>query len=104
MQSLMSGLTHSYKTIEITGGETKGKVEDEVSEPKSVVKEIDVKGQEVEGFGGSLLSDENEWEGVQSTKFNEMFGVATSYVVSMEANLPQKVLNEVQMELYGGST
>jgi len=40
----MSGLTHSYKTIEITGGETKGKVEDEVSEPKSVVKEIDVKG------------------------------------------------------------
>jgi acyl-CoA-binding protein len=89
------------KTLEIAESETEVKVEEEVTGSGYAVKEIDVKGKETEGFGGSLLSDEDEWEGVESTELDEMFGVAASYVASMEANLSQKIPNEAQMELYG---
>lgn len=89
------------ETLEIAESEAEGKVEEVVSEPGYAVKEIDVKCKEAEGFGGSLLSDEDEWEGVESTELDEMFGVAASYVASMEANMSQKVPNEAQMELYG---
>lgn len=89
------------KTLEIAESEAEGKVEEEVTEAGYVVKEIDVKGKESEGFGGSLLSDEDEWEGVESTELDEMFGAAASYVASMEANLSQKIPNEAQMALYG---
>lgn len=50
-------------------GEAEGKVE------KSwfAIKEIDVRGKEIDGFSGSLLRDGDEWEGVERMEFGHFY-------------------------------
>ncbi|RZC60152.1 hypothetical protein C5167_021920 [Papaver somniferum] len=46
--------------------------------------------------------DDDDWEGVESTELDEIFSAATAFVATAAADrLSQKVLNDVQLELYG---
>eukprot|EP01018_Ginkgo_biloba_P011999 Gb_02595 [translate_table: standard] len=76
--------------------------EDVHSEAGAEAKENEAEEEkQIEGFGGSLLSDEDEWEGVESTELDETFGAAAAYVASTGANLSQKITSESQAQLYG---
>ncbi|XVE58338.1 hypothetical protein DITRI_Ditri04bG0162100 [Diplodiscus trichospermus] len=47
-------------------------------------------------------SDDDDWEGVESTELDEEFSAATAFVAAAAADrLSQKVSNEVQLQLYG---
>ncbi|KAI3870034.1 hypothetical protein MKX03_015739 [Papaver bracteatum] len=47
-------------------------------------------------------SDEDDWEGVESTELDEIFSAATAFVATAAADrFSQKVSNDVQLELYG---
>jgi acyl-CoA-binding protein len=56
---------------------------------------------------GSLRGDEDEsddddWEGVESTELDEAFSAATAFVAAAASDrLSQKVSNELQLQLYG---
>ncbi|XP_057874188.2 acyl-CoA-binding domain-containing protein 3 isoform X1 [Cryptomeria japonica] len=91
---------------------SKKKVEDVSSHAGLLVKEEveeeyfarDIQTEEKKEFrinDSSFLSDEDEWEKVENSEFDEIFGEAAVYVSSMAANLSQKIPNEVQIRLYG---
>ncbi|RZC91454.1 hypothetical protein C5167_027521 [Papaver somniferum] len=47
-------------------------------------------------------SEDDDWEGVESTELDEIFSAATAFVATAAADrLSQKVSNDVQLELYG---
>lgn len=51
---------------------------------------------------GSLLDDEDDWEGVESTQLDEEFSAATAFVAATVADrMSQKVSADVQLRLYG---
>lgn len=54
-----------------------------------------------ESIGGSE-SDDDDWEGVESTELDELFSAATAFVAASAADrLSPKVSNDVQLQLYG---
>uniref|UniRef100_A0A0D6R2R2 ACB domain-containing protein n=1 Tax=Araucaria cunninghamii TaxID=56994 RepID=A0A0D6R2R2_ARACU len=48
-----------------------------------------------------LSSDDDDWEGVESTELDEAFGAAASYVASMAAQSSERIPNDVQLQFYG---
>ena len=54
-----------------------------------------------DSIGGSD-TDDDDWEGVESTELDELFSAATAFVAASAADrLSPKVSNEVQLQLYG---
>ncbi|KAJ8554278.1 hypothetical protein K7X08_024956 [Anisodus acutangulus] len=47
------------------------------------------------------ISDDDDWEGVESTELDEAFSAATAFVAATAADRSRKVSNEVQLQLYG---
>lgn len=50
---------------------------------------------------GGEDSDDDDWEGVESTELDEAFSAATAFVAATAADRSHKVSNEVQLQLYG---
>lgn len=46
-------------------------------------------------------SDDDDWEGVESTELDETFSAATAFVAATAADLSSKVSNDMQLQLYG---
>ncbi|KAG6544872.1 hypothetical protein Mapa_013562 [Marchantia paleacea] len=55
--------------------------------------------QSVEGLGE--LSDSDEWEGVESSELEELFGAAATFVATQAVGPGLKVSNDTQLLLYG---
>lgn len=54
-----------------------------------------------ESIGGSD-TDDDDWEGVESTELDELFSAATAFVAASAADrVSPKVSNELQLQLYG---
>ncbi|XP_064993537.1 acyl-CoA-binding domain-containing protein 3-like isoform X2 [Musa acuminata AAA Group] len=52
--------------------------------------------------GGSLLQGEDEWEGIERSELEKLFGVATEFVGSEKGgDAVSKLSSELQMQLYG---
>lgn len=50
----------------------------------------------------SLLDDDSDWEGIESTELDETFSAATAFVAATAADKNSaKVSNDVQLLLYG---
>ncbi|KAK8946188.1 Acyl-CoA-binding domain-containing protein 2 [Platanthera guangdongensis] len=50
---------------------------------------------------GSLLDDDDDWEGIESTELDEMFSAATTFVAATAADRASaKVSNDIQLQLY----
>lgn len=50
---------------------------------------------------GSLLGDNDDWEGIESTELDEMFSAATAFVAATAADRASaKVSNDMQLQLY----
>ncbi|PKA60783.1 Acyl-CoA-binding domain-containing protein 2 [Apostasia shenzhenica] len=74
-------------------------VKDASREGVSVVGGEEVR---VEKDGGSLLHGEDEWEGIERSDLEKLFGAATEYVGRPSgAEALNRLSNDVQMELYG---
>ncbi|URD73461.1 Acyl CoA binding protein [Musa troglodytarum] len=55
-----------------------------------------------EETSGSLLHGEDEWEGIERSELEKLFGVATEFVGSEKGgDAVSKLSNELQMQLYG---
>ena len=69
-------------------------------EAESVMAEQgSVRGESVDGGDDDY---DDDWEGVESTELDEAFSAATAFVAAAAADrLSQKVLNDVQLQLYG---
>ncbi|WOL00026.1 hypothetical protein Cni_G08739 [Canna indica] len=65
--------------------------------------QIDEKGvDELKKEEESLLDDESDWEGIETTELEEVFSAATTFVAATAADKNSaKVSNEMQLELYG---
>ncbi|KAI3783840.1 hypothetical protein L1987_42928 [Smallanthus sonchifolius] len=49
-----------------------------------------------------IISDDDDWEGVESTELDEAFSAATAFVAATAADRSsQKVSNDLQLQLYG---
>ncbi|CAL9112649.1 unnamed protein product [Musa textilis] len=85
------------------GGSVKGK-EDGKKSVEKVVKlgREDAVDNEDAGEVGSLLHGEDEWEGIERSELEMLFGVASELVGSKKGgDAVSKLSNEVQMQLYG---
>ncbi|KAJ0966727.1 hypothetical protein J5N97_023644 [Dioscorea zingiberensis] len=73
----------------------------EVAKP-GVLKE-DPRVPEKEGFlRGESDSDDDDWEGIESTELDEAFSAASAFVAATAADrMALKVSNELQLQLYG---
>ncbi|RWV95289.1 hypothetical protein GW17_00042096 [Ensete ventricosum] len=95
--------------IGIIGGDL-GEVEPNVG--KEVREVVEMGGEDTiqredaravsEERGGSLLHGEDEWEGIERSELEKLFGVATEFVGSEKGvDAVSKLSNELQMQLYG---
>uniref|UniRef100_A0A1D1XPU1 Acyl-CoA-binding domain-containing protein 3 n=1 Tax=Anthurium amnicola TaxID=1678845 RepID=A0A1D1XPU1_9ARAE len=51
---------------------------------------------------GSLVNEDDDWEGIEKSDLEKLFGAATAFVCSAEGNEAlSKLSNDVQMQLYG---
>ncbi|RZS18993.1 hypothetical protein BHM03_00051336 [Ensete ventricosum] len=85
------------------GGSVMGK-EDGKKAVEKVVKlgREDAVDKEDAGEVGSLLHGEDEWEGIERSELEMLFGVASEFVGSKKGgDAVSKLSNEVQMQLYG---
>ncbi|XP_009386437.2 acyl-CoA-binding domain-containing protein 3 isoform X1 [Musa acuminata AAA Group] len=85
------------------GGSVKGK-EDGKKAVEKVVKlgREDAVDKEDGGEVGSLLHGEDEWEGIERSELEMLFGVASEFVGSKKGgDAVSKLSNEVQMQMYG---
>lgn len=73
-----------------------------------VSDDLSVLAEKGSAAGGDLVFDDvaaitdDDWEGVESTELDNAFSAATAFVaVSSADKLPNKLPNEVQLQLYG---
>ncbi|XP_057546050.1 acyl-CoA-binding domain-containing protein 1-like [Amaranthus tricolor] len=56
----------------------------------------------VDAFLDDVVTDDDDWEGVESTELDEAFSAATAFVAASAADkMASKVGNDVQLQLYG---
>ncbi|RWV91713.1 hypothetical protein GW17_00045979 [Ensete ventricosum] len=93
----------NYYSRRQQGGSVTGK-EDGKKAVEKVVKlgREDAVDKEDAGEVGSLLHGEDEWEGIERSELEMLFGVASEFVGSKKGgDAVSKLSNEVQMQLYG---
>lgn len=87
----------------------KSDIQDEAgSEGYGAAHEIDSVGAEQSSVKNEIVSgsdhstDEDDWEGVESTELDEIFSAATAFIAAAAADRlsTQKVSNDVQLQLY----
>lgn len=80
--------------------EEEGEIERPLVEGNEIVVERDSKGGVEEE--GSLLLGEDDWEGIEKSELEELFSVATEYVLSSSGSVALGGLSsDVQMDFYG---
>ncbi|CAN4085681.1 unnamed protein product [Withania somnifera] len=66
-----------------------------------VERKDDGRGLKGSSVSGGEESDDDDWEGVESTELDEAFSAATAFVAATAVDRSHKVSNDVQLQLYG---